>query len=258
MGRSISAVFGILLLAAASIADTAAVNPLGQTPETIERGREIYNTSCTVCHGVDGAPGDRGPALAAARAYVRRTDAEIHDAVLNGIPGTGMPATGLDEADSWRVVAYIRSLRAKAADFPVEGDVEAGALLFWGKAECGRCHMAEGRGGLLGPDLSNVAGRMPLRALRAALTESKPHVPLGYQPATIVTEEGKRLSGVLKNRHNFSYQLLDEAGRLHLLSSDEIAEIEIAEKSLMPTDFDERLTAQEFQDLLAYLTRLTR
>ena len=259
VSRTVACAAGILLFAAsATWADSEAVNPFGNSPEVVARGREIFNISCTACHGVDGGPSDRGPALGSVRAYARRTDAAIHDAVLNGIPGTGMPAIGLDATDSWRVVAYIRSLRAKAADFPVEGNVDAGKQLFSGKAACADCHTVYGRGGLLGPDLTDVAQRMSLRALRDALTRPKPHAPLGYQPAEILTKEGQTLRGVLKNRHNFSYQLLDRDGRLHLLNADEVARVDIREKSLMPADFDKRLTPKEFQDLLAYLTRLKR
>jgi putative heme-binding domain-containing protein len=233
-------------------------NPLGSGADVIARGREIYNESCTVCHGVDGEPGDRAPALAAARSNVRRTDTELFSAVRNGIPNTGMPPSGLGDEDTWRVVAYIRSLRARAADFPTEGNRDRGAELFWGKAECGRCHMIQGRGGLLGPDLSDVARRMSLRSLRDALTVTKPYPPRGYEPATITTTDGERIRGVLKNRHNFSYQLLSEDGRLHVLAAGEVARVEIADASLMPTDYERRLSAEDFRDLLAYLTRLER
>ena len=189
---------------------------------------------------------------------MRRTDAELFDAIRNGISGAGMPATGLSDDDAWRVVAYVRSLRAKAADFPVEGDVSAGADLFWGKAECSRCHMVGGRGGLLGPDLTDLGERLSLRALRQALTAAKPHPPPGFEPAVIRTKQGETIRGVLKNRHNFSYQLLDEEGSLHLLSADEVDRVELSKESLMPADIDRRLTEEEFRDLLAYLTRLTR
>lgn len=239
-------------------AGAADSNPLGHGADVVAAGREIYNKTCTVCHGVDGEAGDRGPALAATRSYVRRTDAELFDAVRNGIEGAGMPASGLGAEDAWRVVAYIRSLRARAADFPVAGDVAAGADLFWGSAECSRCHMVRGRGGLLGPDLTDLGERLSLRAVREALTTAKPYPQTGYEPATIHTKTGEVIRGVLKNRHNFSYQLLSEDGRLHLLTADEVDRVELQTDPMMPADYDQRLSAEEFRDLLAYLTRLTQ
>lgn len=256
--REIIAAGLLLAVLPAEGAPASESNPLGNGPEVVAAGREIYNSGCTVCHGRDGEAGDRAPALAAARAYVRRSEKELFDAIKNGIPGTGMPATGLSDDDVWRVVAYVRSLRATAADFPPEGDAEAGERLFWGKADCGDCHTVSGRGGLLGPDLTDLGGRLTVKAIREALTVPKPRAPRGYEPAVIRTAAGETLTGVLKNRHNFSFQLLDRAGRLHMLSPDEVANIEIGEKSLMPVDVDRRLTKNEFRDLLAYLSRLTR
>ena len=251
-------VLAIALQPAAGAAEQADSNPLGHGADVVAAGREIYNKTCTVCHGLDGEAGDRGPALAAARSYVRRTDAELFDAVRNGIEGAGMPASGLGDEDAWRVVAYIRSLRARAADFPVEGDVAAGADLFWGEAECSRCHMVRGRGGLLGPDLTDLGERLSLRAVREALTTAKPYPQAGYEPATIHTKTGEVIHGVLKNRHNFSYQLLSEDGLLHLLTANEVDRVELHTAPMMPGDYDQRLSAEEFRDLLAYLTRLTR
>lgn len=155
------------------------------------------------------------------------------------------------------MTAFIRSLRAVASDFPADGDVRAGESIFWGKGECGECHRINGRGGLLGQDLSNLAGSMRLSAIRGSLTTAKPHPPLGFRPATVVTKDGRTLRGVLKNEHNFSIQLLGDDDRLHLLISDEIASMERGEKSIMPTDYDEQLSDDEFRDLLAFLSRLT-
>lgn len=233
-------------------------NPLGDSPQVASEGRAIYNQSCTVCHGVDGTAGDRAPALAAARRYVRRSNSELFDAIRNGIPGTLMPALPLSENDAWKVVAYIKSLRATASQFPVDGDVDAGSEVFWGKGGCGKCHMVNGRGGLLGPNLTSLGNSMTSRKIREALTEAKPHPPAGFRPVTITTTAGKTIRGVLKNEHNFSYQVLGDDDRLHLLNSDEVRKIEYGDKSLMPTDYDKRLSKTEFQNLMAYLCRLTR
>ena len=62
----------------------------------------------------------------------------------------------------------------------------------------------------------------------------------------------------MKNEHNFSLQVLDTGGKLHLLSRDELREIEYEKQSLMPSDYDNTLTATELRDLLAFLSRQGR
>lgn len=234
-----------------------AENPLGSDAEVIAEGHALFNKLCTVCHGVDGAPGDRGPAMAAQRRYLRQTDTELFQAIQEGIPDSEMPPMGLPEDDAWRIVAWIRSLRAKAIDVPVDGDIQQGSNIFWGKGECGRCHVIRGRGGLLGPDLTNLGAQMSLNRIQEAMTVEKPHPPLGYRPVTVTTKEGRTISGVSKNEHNFSLQMIGDDDRLYLFSSKEIDKIVYGEKSLMPTDYDRRLSESEFRDLLAFLSRLS-
>src|SRR5437764_15185182 len=89
----------------------SAANPFGHDEQAIGQGREIYNRTCTVCHGLNGAAGGRGPALGAGRSYVRSADQAIFEAIQMGISGTEMPPSGLQPMDIWKVVAYIRSLR---------------------------------------------------------------------------------------------------------------------------------------------------
>lgn len=224
----------------------------------VAEGRRIYNQSCTVCHGLDGAAGDRGPALAGTRRYLRSSDQDLFDSIRNGIPATEMPPSGLPEADIWKVVAYIRSLRATAFDAFVEGNVARGETVFWGKGRCGECHMIGGRGGLLGPNLSNIGARRTLRFLHESLTKTRPNIPRGYRPVMVVTSDGQSITGIIKNEDNFSLQVLDNQNKLHLLSRDELSRIEYGPESLMPSDYDRRLTPAELADLLAFLSRQAR
>jgi hypothetical protein len=43
--------------------------------------------------------------------------------------------------------------------------------------------------------------------------------------------------------------------QLHLFDRATLRRVVVDPKSLMPTDYDRRLTADEFKDLLAFLTR---
>ena len=232
-------------------------------------GQEIYNRACTVCHGHEGSGGDRGPGLAAsARRYRRTSDRDLFDAISKGIPGTMMPPSGLQDPDVWKLALYIRSLRGTAIDHPAIGDVTLGEQVFWNKGGCGQCHLMHGKGGLMGPDLSNIASQRRLTSLQDALTKADHSVttdggrhevnlaPSGaYQAVRVVARDGSTIVGVLKNEDNYSLQVMGTDNQLHLLAREELREVTYDSKSLMPTDYDKRLTAAEFQDLLAFLSR---
>ena len=166
-----------------------------------------------------------------------------------------MPPAGLPDDSVWKIVAYIRSLRARASDETVEGNLEHGAELFHGKARCSECHMVRGRGGLLGPDLSNIGNERTLRQLREALTTVRSNIPFGFQPVRIRTKSGEKIDGVIKNENNFSMQVLDGENRLHLLNREELTDVDYVRKSVMPNDYGERLTTGELQDVLLFLSR---
>lgn len=236
----------------------ASTNPLGRGSEVIEAGRQLYNSSCTVCHGLEGTVGDRGPALAATRRYLRTSDDDLFNAIKNGIPGTLMPAAGMPDNDIWRVVAYIRSLRATASDEFVTGNVKNGEQVFRAKSDCIKCHMIDGRGGLLGPDLSNIGAERSLRDLRLALTSARPSIPRGFQPLGLTTKSGEKIDGVIKNEDNFSLQVMDRNYRVHLLNRADVEQLEYGKKSLMPSDYGNRLSTEDLQDLLAFLSRRVR
>jgi putative heme-binding domain-containing protein len=221
-------------------------------------GQEVYNRSCTMCHGLNGEAGDRAPALGAQRRYLRVTGDELFDAIKNGIKGTAMPASPLPDGDVRKVVAYIHSLRATAFDVEVDGSAENGQRVFETKGNCAKCHMVGGRGGILGPDLSNVGAERSLAAIKEALTVAKPVPPRGFQPVRVTTVSGATAEGLVKNQHNTSFQILGMDEKLHLLTSEQIKDITFETKSIMPVDATKKMTAAEFQDLMAYLSRQAR
>jgi cytochrome c oxidase cbb3-type subunit III len=251
---------GLLLASTAALAqqpkqDSNKTNPLGHSEQVVEEGRKLFNDHCTVCHGMSGTEGERGPALAAGTKHRRQSDQDIFDAVEDGIPGTGMAPVALATMDIWKVVAYIRDLRATAYDAAVQGDAAKGEQIFWGKGQCGQCHMIHGRGAILGPDLSNIGGEQTLQHIHDSLTKAPLQIARGYQPVEVVTKDGQKISGIAKNEDNFSVQLLDSHDHLQFFTSDELREVIHKKQSLMPNNYDKTLTASELQDVLAFLSR---
>jgi len=154
------------------------------------------------------------------------------------------------------LAAYVKSLREPAAEAPLQGNADLGKEIFWGKGRCQGCHSIRGSGGKLGPDLSNVGGTRPAGYIRMAIVEPGSQGSKGFEKASITLKAGKKLDGVIKNRNNYSLQLLDAKGDLHLLLVKDIAAMEIAKDSMMPA-LGKALSSEELDGLVAYLGKQT-
>jgi len=234
--------------------ENAAENSFNGRPEAIEAGQKLFANMCSGCHGAQ-AEGGRGPNLEDGQ-LVRLKDAQhLSDSIRKGVPGSEMPPFDLLDEQIGQLLAFIRSLSAPAAESQVPGDPESGRVIFLGKASCSACHMILGKGGLTGPDLSNIGMSHSWKQLRQALVDPKSRPREGYQGAMVLTEGGSRITGIMKDQTNYSVAIQDVDGNLHLLSMQDIREITYRSGSLMPDDYDRRLTAKEMDDVLAFLSR---
>jgi cytochrome c oxidase cbb3-type subunit III len=215
----------------------------------MEAGKQIYMGSCSGCHGATGE-GSQGPSLLSGRAS-RLPDRTLVNSIKNGLPGTSMPNFPMADDKILQVAAFVRSLTVPAVSAPVAGDPERGRELFFGSGRCSGCHMIRGKGGYPGPDLSNVGAERTLAQLRESVMQPSVRIANGYRGVTAVLKSGATVRGVAKNYNNYSVQVLDSAGKLHLLSRDDITKLDIMDASLMPAVSD----ANDARDLIAFLAR---
>ena len=263
--------FAFLSPASAAQGTTAAApgkevkDPMAGDPVAIHQGKATFRMFCSMCHGLDASGGSRGPDLTAGRWTHGSSAAAVFRTIREGVPGTDMPENGnLLEEEVWSIVAYLRSLSAASAA-PVEGNREAGERIFFGSGICSQCHMVNGKGGRLGPDLSRIgAARRPqhlaesIRDPNKEVTVRNPftEVTLGYQTVRVVTKGGRRITGVRRNEDSFSIQLMDQREEIHLLLMKDLREVIYERRSLMPEYTEQMLSDKELQNLLAYLDRL--
>jgi len=244
-------------------------NPFLGNEQAAREGETLYGQHCTTCHGSNGGGGEIGPAIVSSdRAALGVNDAQTFNTIKNGVPGTPMSAQKLTDDEIWKITTYIHALRGTALDSPVQGDVAHGEEVFFGKGQCGNCHMLKGKGGLTAPDLTNIAAVRKSSTITAALTKEK-HKEYGsggahlstlppddrWLPVHVTTADGKVTDGVLLNEDSYSIQMIGNDQQLHLFDRTKLKRVVIDPKSLMPTDYDKRLTAVEFKDLMAFLTR---
>lgn len=238
----------------------SAQNALAQDAHRVELGETSFRQLCTGCHGRSGQGGQgegQGPNLATNWEVRRAKDPELFGFIRNGVKGTAMPAFDLPDERIWELAAYVRSLNAQASMVPVAGNAQAGAALFETKGKCSGCHMIRGKGGYLGPDLSNVGATRRLSELRTALTNPSSAPSAEYQPVLVSDAAGQQVRAVAKHVSPWSAELIDEKGNLHLVHADEVRTLAFQKKSWMPSANDLGLSAEDVDNLLAYLSRQT-
>ena len=245
-------------------------NPLAGDAKAAKLGEFQFRINCALCHGLGARGGGRGPDLT--RAVKKRThsDAEMFQVISNGIPGTAMPANGtngqgvgMTDEEIWQIITYIRSQEVKAPG-QAAGNAGHGKELFYGDANCSTCHMVEGKGGRLGPELTNVGGsrtheaivdsvRNPSRRLAWGLAEATKEFPEEYESVTVMTADRKEIKGVTLNEDSFSVQIMDTDERIHLLQKNKLLSFQKSRQSAMPKYGVDILSDKELEDIVAYL-----
>jgi cytochrome c oxidase cbb3-type subunit 3 len=249
--------------------DEKAKNAGAGDPAAILEGRSIFRANCALCHGVAAQGGFKGPDLTSGQWTHGGSDTAISRTITRGVPGTDMPANSLAPDETWKVIAYLRSLAAGHDGQPVAGSSQLGARLFFGKALCSKCHMVRGRGGRLGPDLSRIGAsrsahfltdkvRNPDTANQDQTVDLWWEMGLSppYQTVTVVTRDGQQITGALRNEDTFSIQLMDPDEQLRLFLKKDLRQVDHTRESLMPAFGEGMISREELWDLLAYLSSL--
>jgi len=231
----------------------------------VAQGKQLFNGMCARCHGIDGT-GDEGPSLNRATLTRAATDDALREVIRDGIPDRGMPRVRrLTETELQQLTAYVRSL-GRAVSVATSGNVERGRATYE-KLGCAACHIVSGQGGSFGPDLTDIGVSRGAPYLRQSFLGPAEALPRGsspvpgrgfaeYLPVRVVTSDGREVRGVRINEDPFTIQVRDTANRFHSFRKSETKEIEKEfGKSLMPS-FRGRLTDQETEDLVAYLSTL--
>jgi putative heme-binding domain-containing protein len=175
-------------------------------------------------------------------------DVVAHEAqlALAETPATRSSIPPADDLDAWR----------KAVGNG--GDADAGWRVFFRSngAACSRCHMLDGRGGNIGPDLTGIGRRMDRDRLLESILQPSKEVAPQYVPWTIVTTDGHVKTGLpidVRDTGATYEQFVGSDGIPVTLQSADIDSRHASDQSIMPDGLEKLLTPKELRDLLAIL-----
>ena len=268
LAKTILAVAAVLLNALPISAQDK--NPYTGDAKAAKLGEFQFRSNCAFCHGLGAKGGGRGPDLTRAQKRHGNSDADLFRTINEGVPGTAMPpngatqqGVGMTDEEIWQVITYIRSVEVKAPPQP-PGEAAHGQQLFFGSAACSTCHMVNGKGGRLGPDLTTTASgratdyliesvRNPSRRLAQGISEAMKEFSQEYETVKVETADGQNFTGVVLNEDSFTLQMMDTREQLHLFEKAQLRSYEKSRESLMPAYAPKMLSDKDLQDILAFL-----
>jgi len=234
------------------------------SPADVANGKLLYEATCSRCHGLD-AGGSDGPSLQGVPD--RLGDQAMGDIIRGGIPGTGMNGFGsLNAEETGQVIGYIRTLGRSADAEVAKGDPARGKSVY-ASSGCATCHIINGEGGGVGPELSRVGAMRGPSYLRTTLLTPGAILPkeagamergrwTQFLFVHVVTQDGHSFEGTRVYEDSFTIELKDATGKFHSFRKLELAKLEkLPGRSVMPS-FKDTLSPPQLDDLVAYLSSL--
>ncbi len=171
--------------------------------------------------------------------------APLVDAILD-VASLNAGRPGFEDTDAWM---------KRLASVPGEADLEAGRRVFFHSkmALCSNCHRHNGRGVVIGPDLSLIGNQGDQIALLRSILEPHREVAPQFYPTQLKLADGSGFIGILLRSSNTDV-FRDLTGKERTFQKAEILERTEIRTSLMPPGLVATMTDRELRDLLAFLT----
>ena len=207
----------------------------------------------------------------------KQNDGAVKDLLVKDldaiIQGKGHSPTMLDVIEAARM-SPVSEVKAKLAEYdktipPTDmlkkfrpsldgGDIERGKDVFLnhGAAQCVRCHIVNGYGAAVGPELSEIGKTKDRNYILQAIVDPGAVVAEGFGMVTIKLKNGETVAGILadENKQNFTLKGLDGKAKKYKVA--DIAERQKPVSGMPPMQF--LLKPAEIRDLVAFLHSLKK
>ena len=156
----------------------------------------------------------------------------------------------IPEASKTKVVPWVP---------PIDVDPKEGELIFFDETRdvtCSKCHVMNGKGAKVGPDLTGIGAVQTPQYLIESVLKPSNVIVKGFETMYLMTNDGMAYNGLLVSQDEEEVVLMvDEDGVMeeYVFYPDEIAQMQKQDVSIMPGNLSEMLTTKEFYGIISFL-----
>ncbi len=171
-----------------------------------------------------------------------------------GLPNESVQALQLPAEAGDKQALTAETMAAVAAWQPgdVQRHAQLGAQVFQ-RSNCVKCHTTATQTTLLAPSLQGIGSQKMAYLVESILLPSQV-IKTGFESSTIVTKDGRTVSGLVKEAGD-NWRVLNFESDV-LVPKSAVEERTVQRVSIMPEGQERTLSRRELADLIAYLTML--
>lgn len=140
----------------------------------------------------------------------------------------------------------------------LKGNAGQGARLFATTGKCNTCHVVNGEGKEVGPNLSEIGAKLARQALFESIVFPSAGISHNYEAWTIALKNGTTATGIVVSEDDTKLTLRGSDALARSFDKNEIEERVKNTVSLMPADLAKLLSPEEMADIVEYLTTLKK
>lgn len=138
------------------------------------------------------------------------------------------------------------------------GDAARGKKLFTTTAECSKCHVVNQEGKEVGPNLSEIGGKLSRQSLIESILYPSAGISHNYETYALALEDGNVATGIKVSETPDEIVLKSSEAILQTFKKSQIEDIKKQPISLMPADLQKTMTTSDLIDVVEYLTTLKK
>lgn len=139
-----------------------------------------------------------------------------------------------------------------------KGDAANGKIVSATTGTCLKCHVINGEGKEIGPNLSEIGSKLSREAMFESIIYPSAGISHNYEAYTVVLNSGITQSGLITSETNDAISITGDDGIVRTFQMDEVEEKAKQEISMMPADLQKLMTVQEMIDVVEYLQTLKK
>ncbi|MEY3175513.1 MAG: hypothetical protein RLZZ436_3427 [Planctomycetota bacterium] len=140
----------------------------------------------------------------------------------------------------------------------LKGDAVNGRMVFFSTGTCHKCHVVDGMGREIGPNLSEIGSKLSREAMFESVLYPSAGISHNYEAWTVVLSSGTTVNGLLVSNTDAELQIRGDDAIVRTFAKADVEDLVKQKISLMPADLQKTMTSQELADVVEYMQGLKK